>query len=227
MQGKRPGRDPERDRQRRSERRWGWGLLPDACPASRWMERKRSCLQNQSLSQSQSPSPRKPSEWPWSPRGLAPIVVSLLDREHPEVTLCLQHHPDQAGAKRRGFVKGSGEMNVPLLLPSLPVGCSLRSENFLPCSSWSSSSLSSHVSFSRKLALTHTLHHQVEEGFLGSHNPRVSPIPALTTLGCHCLVTSLYSHWTESHEGSVSIPCPQHHSDLGQAWSGPPVHGFE
>lgn len=85
-------------RQRRSERRLGWQLVPDACPASRWMERKRSCLQN--LSRSLNLSLRKPSEWPWSPRGPAPVIASLLDPEPPEVILCPQPHPDQAGAQK-------------------------------------------------------------------------------------------------------------------------------
>lgn len=98
----------------RSERRLGCRLSPDTCPAARWMERKRRCLQSRSL--------RKPSEWPWvqgaQPLSLPPSWTRSLLRSGPEdvlFTLGPQHHPSQAQAQRRASVKGSREMNAPLL----------------------------------------------------------------------------------------------------------------
>lgn len=71
-------------RQVSSARRPGMGARDsDACPAARWMERKRSCLQNQSQNLSQSQ--RKLSEWPRGPEGPASILASLLDGEPSEV----------------------------------------------------------------------------------------------------------------------------------------------
>lgn len=117
----------------------GWGLSPDAYPANRWMERKRSSLQ----SQSQNLSPRKLSEWPWGPRAQPLITASLLDWEPPEVRaqgrrLCPQHH--WAQAQRRGSVKGKREMNTPLLPASLCTAVPSTQNTFLFASSQSSSS---------------------------------------------------------------------------------------
>lgn len=95
------------------------GHHPDACPAARWTERKRSCFQNRSPSP--SPSLRKPSEWPWSPRR-PPSSTAI--QGPPEVTPCPQRHPGQ-GPEEGLCERDSG----------LRVGCSLHLEHFLPFSS--------------------------------------------------------------------------------------------
>lgn len=118
----------------------------DACPAARWMERKRSCLQNQSQNLSQSQ--RKLSEWPWGPEGPASIIASLLDGEPPEVrararSLCWL--PRVLSIASPGAEEGPCEREERDECSSLPPqafgGMGLGPEHF-PCASSQSSSSS-------------------------------------------------------------------------------------